>query len=106
MRCYPPSYYVAPFVLFIFKIVILLSSKEVHAHTPRGMDLELSCRDYIEKIPGITTMGVTHGDKNAILAVYTTKVKYSNSSITVKDIQHTTFALKASSNINSIRSMH
>jgi hypothetical protein len=43
--------------------------------------LELSCRDYIEKIPGIITMGVTHGDKNAILTVYTTKVKYSASSI-------------------------
>ena len=39
-------------------------------------------------------MGVTHGDKNAILAVYTTKVKYSKSNITVKDIQHTTFAFK------------
>jgi hypothetical protein len=43
------------------------------------MDLELSCRDYIEKIPGITTMGVTHGDKNATLTVYTTKVKHPGS---------------------------
>ena len=63
---------------------------------------------------GITKMDVTRR-RNAFLAVYTTRVKYSNSSIAVRGIRHTTFALKrassnrnqlskSSSNINSIRS--